>query len=92
MTLKGLFQHPQPEAEVAVTLVKDLHRADRACRVEYRNPPPLHSIGQPDPLMMSMDAVEHLGLDRAVESHIAQHWKELFFVKARDWEQEGEVL
>ena len=62
----------------------------RACRVEYRNPPPLHSIGQPDPLMMSMDAVEHLGLDRAVEAHIAQHWKELFFVKARDWEQECE--
>jgi hypothetical protein len=62
----------------------------RAERVIYRNPLILANLGKPQPLMIPVNAVNRLGLDRAMAAHIAAHWHELFFVKARDWEQERE--
>jgi hypothetical protein len=41
-------------------------------------------------LTISVDEIDRLGFGDAIEAHISRHWKDLFFVKARDWEQERE--
>jgi hypothetical protein len=61
-----------------------------AGNVVYRNPRVLPSRTQPNPLMISVDEIDRLGFGDAVEAHISRHWKDLFFVKSRDWEQERE--
>ena len=61
-----------------------------ADKVVYRNPRVVPKIGQPDALMISVDEIDRLGFGSAVEAHITRHWRELFFIKARDWEQERE--
>jgi hypothetical protein len=61
-----------------------------AGKVEYRNPRIGIVIGKPNALTISLDAIKAMGFSNAIEAHILQHWKELFFIKARDWEQERE--
>lgn len=61
-----------------------------AREVEYRNPRVVVKLGRPDALMISVDEINRLGFDGAVQAHISRHWKELFFLKSRDWEQERE--
>jgi hypothetical protein len=41
-------------------------------------------------LTISIEDINRLGISSAVDAHIARHWKQLFFSKARDWEQERE--
>jgi hypothetical protein len=64
---------------------------DTVCagRVEYRNPP-IPNVFPPSALTVSMDEIAGLGFSGAMDRHVTQHWKNLFFVKTRDWEQERE--
>jgi hypothetical protein len=61
-----------------------------AGRVEYRNDRVVPDLRRPDPLTISVDEVNRLGFEAAVDAHISMHWKALFFGKARDWAQERE--
>lgn len=61
-----------------------------ADKVVYRNPPIVPDLRKPGALIISIDEIDRIGFGSAVEAHILNHWKELFFVKSRDWEQERE--
>jgi hypothetical protein len=61
-----------------------------ADKVVYRNPPVVPNLSKPDALMISVDEIQRIGLSEAVDTHILKHWRDLFFVKSRDWEQERE--
>ena len=58
--------------------------------VEYRNPRIAPDLTRLSARYVSRHEIVQLGLDVAMERHISRHWKELFFLKARDWEQERE--
>ncbi len=58
--------------------------------INYHNPRVVPILGAPDALTISADDMRQLGFSDAVEAHISRYWKDLFFVKARDWEQERE--
>ena len=60
-----------------------------AARVEYKNPPVVRAI-LPNALMISLDELEKLGIDEFATAHVQRHWKDFFFLKAEDWEQERE--
>lgn len=60
-----------------------------AARVKYKNPPVVHATS-PNALMISLDELEELGINKFATLHVQKHWKELFFLKAEDWEQERE--
>jgi hypothetical protein len=60
-----------------------------AARVEYTNPPVVHSI-VPNAFMISCDELTQLGIDKFAKAHVQRYWKELFFTKAEDWKQERE--
>ena len=72
------------------SLCKSVGSTVHAGAVVYRNPRIVADIRQQDALTISIDEIDRLGFGDAVEAHIARHWKDLFFVKARDWEQERE--
>ena len=60
-------------------------------KVLYKNPSILPILGQPHSLTMSLDDIHQAGRATAVQDHVRQHWKELFMLKSRDWEQEREI-
>ena len=61
-----------------------------ANNVAYCNPTSVANLRQPDALMISLDELNRDGVAEAVKAHVLKHWRELFFVKSRDWEQERE--
>lgn len=61
-----------------------------AGKVEYRNPTVVPDLSKPNALTIHLDEIRRLGLNAAVEAHVSRHMKDLFFLKARDWEQERE--
>lgn len=58
--------------------------------VEYRNPRVVPKLDGKDALIVSIDKIKQLGFKKAMDGHISEHWRELFFVKSRDWEAERE--
>ncbi|WP_193368711.1 DUF2971 domain-containing protein [Pelagibius marinus] len=56
--------------------------------VKYRNPK--MPAFKPGALTISIDELESLGLDEFIKAHVKLYWKDLFFVKSEDWEQERE--
>jgi hypothetical protein len=78
-------------------LDSDIHTLSRemgfkvfADKVDYRNPRVVFDLRRPGALMIYVDEINRLGFDGAVQAHVSRHWKELFFLKSRDWEQERE--
>jgi hypothetical protein len=60
-----------------------------AAAVVYENPPALPELRKPNAFMIQ--TVDFLrDAQAATNTHINRHWRELFFLKARDWEQERE--
>ena len=59
--------------------------------VSYRNPNPLVSLGRTHHLLLSLEDLINNGVRRSCEEHVAQHWRQLFMLKARDWEHEREL-
>jgi hypothetical protein len=58
--------------------------------VEYRNPRFVSKLDGKDALIVPIDTVKQLGFKKAVDNRMSEHWRELFFVKSRDWEAERE--
>jgi len=58
--------------------------------VNYRNPNPLPNFSKLNELSIFVDELNHVGIDQYVANHVAKYWRELYFVKIRDWDQERE--
>lgn len=66
-----------------------LNLITHADRVRYENPPVLRELS-PDAFLVSLTKMKSLGIERFARAHVERHWRELFFTKAEDWEQERE--
>lgn len=81
------------KAKLSATIGTSSHESEGRVfygHVEYRNPRIVPKLDGKDALVVSIDAVRQLGFQEAMDRHIAKHWRELFFLKSRDWEAERE--
>lgn len=58
--------------------------------VAYRNPIVVPNLRKLHELMILIDETSQVGIAATVRAHMSRHWKELFFLKARDWAYERE--